>query len=73
MWMGSERGEGNVALTFKPNPILFCVLNTRIKYFKPSELQRQRDNNNNNNNMFIVLNPKEFRRLLKYPRECTKT
>ena len=27
------------------------------------------NNNNNNNNTFIVLNPKEFRRLLNYPRE----
>ena len=26
-------------------------------------------NINNNNKMFIVLNPQEFRRLLKYPRE----
>ena len=25
--------------------------------------------NNNNDNLFIVLNPKEFKRLLKYARE----
>ena len=27
------------------------------------------NNDNNNSNMFIVLNPKDFRGLLKYPRE----
>ena len=41
----------------------------RVRLMQTAVKGASRFNNNNNNNMFIVLNQKEFKRLLKYPRE----
>ena len=44
------------------------VTNSLLPKLARSASHFYNNNNNNNNNMFIVLNPKEFRGLLKYPR-----
>ena len=64
-----HRGHQSHCLAHNSYTLLYSPANCTRTCEQPTLHDNNNSNNNINNNMFIVLNPKEFRRLLKYPRE----